>query len=154
LGIPVIAKIQEESTMNGQNEKSNGTFEVTIGGEPKNFIDAEVTIANSESGGTQKVNFSKLEGQEAYESVTVRFTYSSEPGTYEVLPGSFEAPGATYGVEKSGGWFTAYNAVSGTVTLISADEATQAMKGSFSFQVSVEDVTTTTTIAGTFDLHR
>lgn len=137
--------------MNGQNGKSNATFEVTIGGEPKNFIDAEVTIANSESGGTQKVNFSKVEGQDAYESVTVRFTYSSEPGTYQVVPGAFEAPGGTYGLEKSEGWFSAHHAGSGTVTLISADEAAQAMKGSFSFQVSVEGVITT--IAGTFDLY-
>ena len=137
--------------MNGHNGKSNGTFEVTIGGEKKNFTAAQVIIAASESGGTQKVAFSKPEGQATYESVDVRFLYPSEPGTYEVVSGAFEAPGGTYGLEKSEGWFSAHHAGSGTVTLISADEAAQAMKGSFSFQVSVEGVITT--IAGTFDLY-
>jgi hypothetical protein len=134
--------------MDEQSGKSKGTFDVTIAGEHWNFTEAAVTIR--EETDQQKVTFSTPSGLPTFESLSVRYVYNSTPGTVSVVPGEYATPGGSYGVTKQGG-FTVHHAGSGTVTLRSADEASQAMSGTFSFQVILDGAIQT--IQGSFDLY-
>jgi hypothetical protein len=149
--ITFIAWIQGESPMSGQRKLSGGTWNVTVAGEQKNFTKATVTISSDPARPQKQVSFSTPNESSAYETLTVRYNYNAGPAPEPVIPGEYATPGASYGVAKPGGWVTVYHAGSGTVTLVSSDEATQAMKGSFTFQVSVDGVIKT--VEGTFDLH-
>lgn len=73
--------------------KSNGTFNVTVAGEPRNFTSASVSIACGPIGCGQQVVFETELEDLVKHVIGVSYVYQSAPGTYEVIPGQYSAPG-------------------------------------------------------------